>query len=195
MRQSIYDHIDKFSLVTLTDGYRLEDFTSHIKEYEIFLTQFSLKHQELNISRTYLLINKVNADVIAYMSLISDSIKLKQDERNTYFEEDASFPSYPAMKIAKLAVDKNYSEHYKYIGSLMIELARGIAEDINESMACRFITVDADVEHNEQVTDFYFKNGFVLNESYKRGRTISMRLNIYSDVEEEGSSLQTEEIS
>lgn len=77
----------------------------------------------------------------------------------------------------------------------MIELARGIAEDINESMACRFITVDADVEHNEQVTDFYYKNGFVLNESYKRGRTISMRLNIYSDVEEEGSSLQTEEIS
>lgn len=182
MRADIFGCVDNFSLVTLTEGYRLEDFRSTKKEYEIFLSQMALSHQDLNISRTYLLINKTNADVVAYMSLISDCIKLKQDERDIYFQEDSSFPSYPSMKIAKLAVDSNYSAQYKNIGSLMIELARGIAEDINESVACRFITVDADVENDESLTEFYEKNDFVFNEMYKRGRTVSMRLNIYGDV-------------
>jgi hypothetical protein len=126
-------------------------------------------------------INKSNADIVAYMSLISDSIKLKQEERETHFQGVLTFQSYPAIKIAKLAVDCKYSTQYKYIGTLMIELARGIAEDINESVACRFITVDADVEHDEKLTSFYEKNGFVFNEMYRPARTVSMRLNIYSD--------------
>lgn len=192
MKENIYDLVDQFSLVNLSKGYRLEDFKSSIKEYEIFLSQNALDHQEIGVSKTYLLINKNNADIVAYMSLISDSIKLKQEEKESYFQSDALFPSYPAMKIAKLAVDENYSQRYSYIGSLMIELARGIAEDINESVACRFITVDADVEHNETVTSFYMKNGFVLNQSYKPRSTISMRLNIYSDEEFESN---IEEIS
>ncbi len=70
--------------------------------------------------------------------MISGSIKLKQDECDVYFQGQISFSSYPAMKIAKL----------KNIGSLMIELARGIAEDINESVACRFITLEAKCKHN-----------------------------------------------
>ncbi|MBD7968388.1 N-acetyltransferase [Paenibacillus gallinarum] len=188
MKLDILDYIDDFSLVELTNGYRLEDFECTIEEYKIFLTNRALSHQELNISRTYLLISKSNSDVVAYMSLISDSIKLKQDEKISYFDDSAYFPSYPSMKIAKLAVDKNYSTNYKNIGTLMIELSKGIAAEVNESIACRFITVDADVEHHTWVTNFYEKCGFVPNEGYKPKSTISMRLNIFPDsveVEEE----------
>jgi hypothetical protein len=64
----------------------------------------------------------------------------------------------------------------------MIYLATGIAEDTNEQhSACRFITVDADIEHDSNVTTFYTKNGFIPNSEMnnKRSKTISMRKDIW----------------
>ncbi|MDR1905158.1 MAG: hypothetical protein LBQ88_23115 [Treponema sp.] len=60
----------------------------------------------------------------------------------------------------------------------MIEMAAHIAEACNEQyFACRFITVDADIEHNESVMEFYLKNGFVLNDEMnnKKRKVVSMR--------------------
>jgi ribosomal protein S18 acetylase RimI-like enzyme len=71
------------------------------------------------------------------------------------------------------------------IAAYMIRLATGIAEDSNEKhFACRFITVDADIEHNENVIRFYQKNGFMLNSEMnnKRRTTISMRKDIYKQI-------------
>ncbi|MED4602388.1 hypothetical protein P9314_17105 [Paenibacillus validus] len=183
MKKSIGDYIDNFSLVNLTQGYRIEEFQCSIAEYESFLKEQALEFQELNISRTFLLINKMNADIVAYMALVSDSIRLSIDERTTHFPEKIMFPNFPAIKIGKLAVSSIYQQEYKGIGSLMIELARGIAQEVNDSVACKFITVDADIENDEHVTDFYYKNNFVLNEEINKGkrRTISMRLNIFDD--------------
>jgi ribosomal protein S18 acetylase RimI-like enzyme len=85
------------------------------------------------------------------------------------------------MKIAKLAVSASFQKRYKGIGSLMIEMAAHIATACNtQYFACRFITVDADVEHNKSVIEFYRKNGFFPNGEMnnKRGKTISMRKDI-----------------
>jgi hypothetical protein len=43
-----------------------------------------------------------------------------------------------------------------------------------------FITVDADIEHNESVMEFYRKNGFILNDEMnnKKRKIISMRKDI-----------------
>jgi ribosomal protein S18 acetylase RimI-like enzyme len=67
------------------------------------------------------------------------------------------------------------------IGSLMIEMVIEIAGVCNEQFfACRFITVDVDIEHNESVINFYLKNGFVSNgeANNKRRKTVSMRRDI-----------------
>ena len=47
--------------------------------------------------------------------------------------------------------------------------------------AARFLTVDADVEHDEGVLAFYEKNGFIPNAEFynKNRKTISMRKDIY----------------
>jgi ribosomal protein S18 acetylase RimI-like enzyme len=85
------------------------------------------------------------------------------------------------MKIAKLAVSSPFQEKYRGIGSLMIEMAARIAEACNEQyFACRFITVDADIEHNENVMEFYRKNGFIPNDEMnnKRRKVVSMRKDI-----------------
>jgi hypothetical protein len=140
------------------------------------------------VSKTHLLINKKNEDVIAYMVLVSSSIKLSDDEKTQHNMDSIPFGAFPSLKIGKLAVDKKYQEAYKGIGSLMIEIARGISHDINElGVACKFITIDADVEHNPSLLDFYIKNGFKLNEKYNkksRTQTVSMRLDIYHNENE-----------
>ena len=65
----------------------------------------------------------------------------------------------------------------------MLDIARAMAFDMNNlGIACRFITVDADIEYNEETPKFYEKNGFVENLSNKRRNakhTISMRKDIF----------------
>ena len=68
-------------------------------------------------------------------------------------------------------------------GSFMLELARAFAFDMNNmGVACRFLTVDADIEYNPNTPLFYKKNGFVENLSNKSRNpkhTISMRKDIF----------------
>lgn len=129
-----------------------------------------------------MLINKTNADIVAYMSLSADSIRLSDSEKEQYNMETVGFKAIPAIKIGHLAVAKVYSEKYRGIGTLMIELVRGVAFSMRKSgVACRFITVDADIINNPTVIDFYLKSGFTLNEEYNRRKNPSLRLDIDND--------------
>ena len=87
------------------------------------------------------------------------------------------------MKIGKLAVCEFAQNKYKGIGSYMIDNALALARACNRQFfACRFITVDADIEHDEGLLAFYRKNGFTENEELynKNRKTVSMRKDIYS---------------
>jgi len=192
MIQSIYDFQDMIKLVDLSNGYRFCDFTCEFEEYNKFLRDEAIGLQEAEISKVHLLINKENADIIAFMALSTDSIKLSSLEKDSHKIGFVNFEAIPSMKIGKLAVDMKYKERFKGIGSLMIELARGITEDLrNAGIACRFIILDADTKNNSTVVEFYKKQGFLCNEKYKRGNT-SMRLDVLYDevidvVEETGT--------
>jgi hypothetical protein len=91
-----------------------------------------------------------------------------------------SFNNVPALKVGKLAMNKSY-EQQSY-GSFMIYLAIGIANKMNENgVACRFVTVDADITTDPTIPEFYEKNGFKYNEKMNHNRTenVSMRYDIY----------------
>ena len=64
----------------------------------------------------------------------------------------------------------------------MINAAMGKAIGCNNDYcASRFLTVDADIEHDKGVLAFYEKNGFIPNaELFKNRKTISMRKDIYN---------------
>jgi ribosomal protein S18 acetylase RimI-like enzyme len=86
------------------------------------------------------------------------------------------------MKMAKLAVSQSAQKDYKGLGTYMIANALALARICNRQLfACRFLTVDADIEHNESVIEFYRKNGFIPNSEMnnKRSKTISMRKDIW----------------
>jgi hypothetical protein len=89
----------------------------------------------------------------------------------------------PAIKIAKLAVAEQLRQSYRHIGSLMIDFSRSIADQCNEQfIACRVITVDADIKNEKNLFVFYEKNGFIAlrNKKYtKKTRTLPMWDDIY----------------
>jgi hypothetical protein len=169
-----------FVLERITSAAERNNFSCSIPEYDEYLKNESIKAQDELIAITWLLYGRKSGGIAAYMSLINDAIRLNSTEKELH-RLSYPFKTIPAMKIAKLAVSTGFRQEYSGIGSYMLYLASGIAGGINEKSACRFITVDADIEHDPKVTAFYFKNGFLPNSGLnaKRGKTISMRKDIY----------------
>jgi len=172
---------DYFFLEKLTPEKPSFLFKCSIEEYNDYLFHDAIRSLKDHIAKTWLLCEHKTGKIAAYMSLIMDAIKLSMTEKELH-GLNYPFKTIPAMKIAKLAVDGGFSEKYKGIGSFMINAAMGKAIDCNDDYcAARFLTVDADVEHDKGVLTFYEKNGFAPNaELYNKNRkTISMRKDLY----------------
>jgi len=157
------------------------DFDCGISEYNNYLLNDALRSQDDHIALTWLFTEQSTEKVAAYMSLIMDSIKLSFTEKELH-NLNYPFKTIPSMKIAKLAVDTSISKKYKGLGTFMIESAKRFALECNiDYCAARFLTVDADIEHDQGVLAFYEKNGFISNTELfnKNRKTISMRKDIY----------------
>ena len=155
------------------------------KEYEIFLKEEAKLLETKCITRTFLLIHNITNELIGYFTLSCDAVKLTDSEKYESKLEEVVYRSLPAIKIGKLAVNKSLSNiaKRKGYGSFMLELANTYAYEVLETgVACRFLTVDADIEYNKNTPEFYIKNGFEYNLSIKKhenDKTISMRKDIF----------------
>lgn len=153
-------------------------------EYKHFLLEQAKPLDEIAISKTFIMIHNVTNELVGYFTLSADTIKLTPAEKKQEDLDDVPFMSLPAIKVGKLAINKSLSEKAKKkgYGSFAIEMAITKAyEVLKTGVACRFITVDADIEYYPNTTEFYEKNGFVRNEQKpsKNSKTISMRKNIF----------------
>jgi hypothetical protein len=160
--------LEKLSEKNLNNSFSVEP---QYEEYRDFLYKDALLYQSLLISKTYLLIERDSRNIVAYISLAADTVALKPQEKRKSNLTEIPFLFLPALKITKLAVASGYSEKYKHVGSRLIEVACDKAYRVNEDfMACCIVSVDADIENNPKVVDFYKKNGFLPLKSniYKR---------------------------
>jgi hypothetical protein len=175
------EHFSTFNLEPLTASMPLDSFFCRIEEYNDYLFEDALRSRNDHIALTWVLRERSTDAIAAYMSLIADAIRLSATEKELH-NLDYPFKTIPAMKIAKLAVSQPFSEKFKGIGTFLIGAAMWKALSCNDdSCAARFLTVDADIEHDKGVLAFYEKNGFILNaELYNKNRkTVSMRKDIY----------------
>ncbi|MDR2965959.1 MAG: hypothetical protein LBU88_09305 [Treponema sp.] len=148
---------NEFKLNLLSASINLGNFDCGITEYNEYLVKDSLCSMNDHIALTWLLTERSTEKIVAYMSLIMDSIKLSFTEKELH-NLNYPFKTIPSMKIAKLAVDCSFSQRYKGIGTFMINSAERLAWSCNINFcACRFLTVDADIEHDAGVLAFYKK--------------------------------------
>ena len=177
--QLFFSMLANVELIDFPGAANLGDFSCSVDDYRDFLVNDAPKFSELNLTRVKLLLDRETGNIIAYMALLCDAIQLDTVEVQQ-MGWDIPFRTIPALKIGKLAVNQAYERHH--YGSCMLWLALGFAENLlHEGIACRFLTVDADLLSNSDTPVFYQKNGFVENQRYRsRTHSIIMRYDILS---------------
>ena len=118
-----------------------------------FLVRDSKKFLKHLLAQTYVVAEgKV---VLAYATLICGEITA---EIETADPDGAEFryEHYPAVKIARLAVDRRYRKHG--LGTKLVEFSVGRALEISGIAGCRYVVVDA----RRQSVNFYERQGFRL---------------------------------
>ncbi|QGU20879.1 GNAT family N-acetyltransferase [Mesorhizobium huakuii 7653R] len=118
-----------------------------------FLRKDAKSHQVASLARTYVAVEDGTERVSAYITVICGEIEVQANHDG----EDLQYPypRYPAVKIARLAVDRRLQGGG--IGRQLVDLALGITREIiSPNVGCRFLVVDA----KQPSIKFYERYGF-----------------------------------
>lgn len=132
----------------------ISNFCSINDDLNGFLRDDAFKAHRNMTSITYLCLWK--GIVVGFAALAAATIEVKQIEGPRI--EGYSPNTYPCIKLARLAVDKNYAG--RGIGPYMLLWTMGKFEKISKEIGCRYLTVDS----KRESMWFYEKYDFVLVE-------------------------------
>jgi GNAT superfamily N-acetyltransferase len=130
-----------------------------------FLQNQALDFQSSLIAQTYVVIAKNNNQndvkkVVGYITLTCSEIDLQDYYEIADCPQANKYEVLPAVKIARLAVDKNYRNYG--IGKMLMQFVVSLClEVIVEQVGCRFLITDA----KEDAISFYQRCGFTLLDS------------------------------
>ena len=174
MEQNLYEAFEnRYNVRKLTENIKIDSFDCGDEDLNEFLIDESLLYLNEKLAISYVVENKANPkDIFAFFSLSNDKISISDFEtKTTYnrfsrrFNNRKRLKSYPAVKIARLAVSQTMKN--QHIGSLIIKYVKSYFSIENKS-GCRFLTVDA----YSDAIPFYQKNGFIpLNEEDANDKT------------------------
>ena len=150
-------NLTDFKIVRLDDNTVFKAFSCSDTDLNNFLFEDAKKYTNELLAATFLVENEDS--IVAYFSLINDSVNLKYNESKTKNRFNRALPNakrinnYPAIKIGRLAVSESFISNN--IGSQIISLTKRWFRP-NSFSGCRFILVDA----YAAAIPFYIKNGF-----------------------------------
>lgn len=122
-----------------------------------FLRRHALEFERQSLARTYAAFQVEPRRVLAYITLVCGEVVI--DDGDTCLIEgiDYQYKQYPAVKIARLAVDRSIQN--AGLGRQLVDLALGIAKrEVSPSVGCRFVMVDA----KKNAVRFYERCGFTM---------------------------------
>ena len=118
------------------------------------------RHHALELlAETYVFEDDVMGKTVAYFSLLNDKVERDLSDKTVWNRLSREIPnakrrqSYPAVKIGRLAVSKDYEG--QSFGRISINYIKQTLLE-NRISGCRFVTVDA----LKEAVGFYIKNGF-----------------------------------
>ena len=136
----------KYSYQELTPESNLEAFKCADGDLNDFLMDEAKDYETELLAKTYLVVNEENGDLIAYFSLLNDTVRLEDTDKSTANRINRKIPNskrrrhYPALKIGRLAVDTRYAR--MGFGELILTTICMMFRHNNRT-GCRFLTVDA----------------------------------------------------
>lgn len=126
---------------------------------KIFLKKEAFDFHQYEIAKTFILTEErqLPGKIFAYITLMSSQIGLNQDSKPDESPTIGKYDVFPAVKIARLAVDK--SVQGRGLGTILLDwCVSHIRLAIMPNIGCRFLVVDA----KKDSIEFYQKAGFVL---------------------------------
>lgn len=170
---AIFDCVNKDErLIGKFKSKKRKKFLAYSENINNFLKSEALEEQKQALNTTFLLF--MEEDLIGFISLCNDSIRLALEEKE---EDKVPYTNIPALKIARLAIDKNHQ--YNGWGDFMINFAVSIAIKIREVSGIKFLTVDC---YEHRLSYYVDKLGFKINVNQAPNRQPdnpwSLRLNI-----------------
>lgn len=126
---------------------------------KIFLKKEALGFHQYSIAKTYVLaeVDCQPARIWGYVTLMSSEIILNEDQKPREISASAKYEAFPAIKIARLAVDKALQR--KGQGRVIVQWCSSLVRRfIVPHVGCRFLVVDA----KQESVSFYERMGFEL---------------------------------
>ncbi|MFO1083203.1 MAG: GNAT family N-acetyltransferase [Reyranellaceae bacterium] len=151
---------DEVTIRPIKPGDRLSGLSLGVTEFQplkTFLRRDAAKYHAANLAKTYgAFLSSRPDNAVGYVTLVCGEIGTDARLR-TVETTEFTYDHYPALEIARLAVNKALQG--QGIGRRLTRLALGIAkEEICPRVGCRFVTLDA----KKLSIEFYRKEGFVL---------------------------------
>lgn len=137
----------------------LSSFDCGDSDLNEFLSDDALNWQELLLTVTYCL--NLDGEIILYFSLSNDKILADTLPKSFWRKIKDKFPhdkhrrDYPAVKIGRFAVGKDYRQSPEHWGTKTMDFIKRWMVTDNKTGCC-FITVDA----YPSAVPFYLRNGF-----------------------------------
>ena len=152
-------YVTTMRLVSLNELTVLQPFDCGDSDLNEFLTQDARFYEEQLLANTYILEDE--NEIVGYYSLLNDKISQTSLPKNLWrklrkkIPHDKHLGSYPAVKIGRFAISKNYRGIG--IGTNLINGLMHMLVNKKGLSACRFLTVDA----YRDAIPFYEKNDFI----------------------------------
>ena len=131
---------------------KLKCLNCEVDELNEFLTRYANKNDELGIGKTFVALDE-NDKIVGYFTLATAQV-VYQESPNEYRGKLPKYP-IPALRIARLAVDKELKE--KGIGKWLLAQAFVKIIQVADVTGIYFIIVDA----KETSQSFYEHYGFI----------------------------------
>ena len=145
-------------LKLLKEDYSIKPFDCGDADLNGFLVEDAIAFYTKRIGKTFIILD--NENIVAYFCLLNDKITKLEASNSAWkkvkklFPKGKHFSSYPAIKIGRLAVSKDY--RHLGIGSKIMDMIKHVLYSEVSHSYFRFLTVDAYIS----AIPFYEKNDF-----------------------------------
>ena len=146
-------------MIRLTKDHVFKPFDCGEEDLNDFLLHDAKDYLHRLVSVTYVI--ETDERTVAFFSVSNDRVAISDTDKATWRKIKKLFPhakhrsDYPAVKIGRLGVDKEFRG--QHIGSDILSYVKRLFVTNNRT-GCAFVTVDA----LKNAIPFYLRNGFVV---------------------------------
>lgn len=161
-RIDMLDNIFEFSVIGLAENSDLSTFSNEYKDYTDFLLENAKELDSSGITKTYLILNSENK-ICAYFSILPGIAEIDGNLREQF--PNINIPKYAdkvgTLHIHHLAGDIDFCKKYKHLIKFIVNYLRAMIINVLSSyLKIMFISLDADINNDEDIDKKYEKSGF-----------------------------------